>query len=70
MKAPSSEAVVMALLASVILAHLAVGLLAVGACLWHGNACMHVEWRNWFGEPLAAVMGLLGGRALERERML
>lgn len=66
MKAVDAELVLVWLLASVILAHLVVGIVGVTACLWAANRCAHVDWRFWFGEPLAAVLGLLGGRALER----
>lgn len=63
-----SEKFVLVLLAVVISAHLLVGLAGVIACLWAQNRCGHVDWRYWFGEPLAALLGLLGGRALERNK--
>ena len=60
-----SSTVLLLILAAIIGAHLLVGLVAVVACLWHSNACTAVEWRFWFGEPMAAILGLLGGRAIE-----
>lgn len=56
------------LLAAVVLSYLAVGLAGVAGCLWASHACAHVDWRFWFGEPLAALLGLMGGRAIERQR--
>ena len=64
MRAPLD--ILILLLAAVISAYLLVTLIAVGACLWHGNACTHVEWRYFLGEPLSALLGLLGGRALTK----
>jgi hypothetical protein len=63
-----SEHIVMVLLASVVIANLLVGLIGVAGCMWAQSHCTNVDWRFWFGEPMAALLGLLGGRALERKQ--
>lgn len=62
----SAERVVILLLAVVISAYLLVALLGVTACIWHVNKCTDVDFRFYLGEPLSALLGLLGGKAIAR----
>lgn len=61
-----SHRFVLILLACVIGAYLAVALVSVTACLWAWHKCEHVDLKFWLSEPLSALLGLLGGRAIER----
>lgn len=64
----TTERIIMLLLAAVIAAYLLVALIGVSACLYYHNECNHVDFRYYLGEPLSALLGLLGGRILGNNR--
>lgn len=64
----STERIVILLLVAVVGAYLLVALLAVGACIFYESRCTHVDFRYYLGEPLSALLGLLGGRVLSDKR--
>lgn len=61
----STERAVLLLLAVVIATYLLVALLGVGACIWHSAECKNLDLRYYLGEPLSALLGLLGGRVMQ-----
>lgn len=60
----SIERTVILMLAVVISAYLLVALVGVSACLYYADKCTDVDFRYYLGEPLSALLGLLGGRAM------
>lgn len=59
-----AKKIILLMLGVVIGVHLLVALVGVGACLYFRNDCSAVDFRYYLGEPLNALLGLLGGKVL------
>lgn len=64
----STERIVILLLAIVITAYLLIALAGTIACIWHASQCAHVDFKYFLGEPLSALLGMLGGRFLSSQK--
>lgn len=64
----STKRIVLLLLAVVIGMYLLVALVGVVACVYFRSECGNVDFRYYLGEPLSALLGLLGGRVLSDDK--
>jgi hypothetical protein len=63
----TTQRFILTMLAAVIGTYLTVVLVAVGGCLYFQVRCDNVDFQYFLGEPLAALLGLLAGRASNSE---